>query len=759
MDGRIGDGTGGVAYNTVSGDAVITGPLVQAGYIGSIEFGPPPPVWTPRQVPVPRDGFENREAELAVLRGLVTPLDAGPPPPRTVLVTGLGGFGKTELVAQWADGPEVRERFPGGHLYVDLEDMRHDGAVDIGGVLGILLRSLHVDESWIPPRQPERAALFRTATAARPVLVVVDNARHAAEVRSLAPAGGLLVVLSRVRLVSLLADGAVEVTVDRLGREAAIRLVRRWRHTADEQAAADLVELCAGMPLALRAAGERLLERPHLSLEDLVHERTPDGGDGRDGGNGGDGAGGVDAVLDGVAAELPAHTRDLYRLLGLLPGTTFTPGLAAALGAERVDDALSDLMAVHLVARTGGEGSRFRLHDVARAHARARAAAERGRDGDAGERAAGRVLGAVVDYYVDTTAAADRLVLGDRFRLQETEPATGDPATAPGQAASAGPSGTTGPSGATGPSGTNGPSGAAGDATAAPGPAAPGPAGTVPARPFRTAAQAVEWLDAEKDNILAVMRVAAERRRHDAVWRLCESLWALFESRKHYADWIESHRLGIEAARWEGRVDAEVRMRNQLARAHYGLAEYDRAAEQLDRAAELLGSVADPRLPGIVFETRALLDLAAGRPGDAVVLFERALDANRGDRHGEIVQRYNLGQALLAAGRVQEAADVLDRAADDARETADDAMRSKVGLFLARARTALGELGPAVEAVVDAAVWAGRLNQFTKLDQALDLAAELAERTGDARLAEASRRKLRELRERMGAPAVPPDPA
>ncbi|MFF2923364.1 hypothetical protein ACFVTP_13330 [Streptomyces celluloflavus] len=687
MDSGRADGAGETVRNVVSGDAVVNGPVFQAGRIDSITFGTPTPL-TPRQVPAPRVGFVNRTAEFAELSAAAG-AHRQDSPPATIVITGLGGVGKTELVAQWV-WRELADRFPDGQLYADLAEVRRDGGIDVGGVIGTFLRALGVHESFIPAGLADRSALFRTATAGRRLLVVIDNAQHASEVRPLLPSHGLTVVLSRTRLASLVVDGAVPVTVEPLDRDAGVQLVRRWRDAgaderADDGAAALLVEVCGGLPLALRAAGEWLIERPHLSLQavvrDLADGRFPSG----------DGRAPVAAVFDAVAETFAEHTRTLYRILGCFPGTTFTAALARAAGAERFDDALRDLLTAHMAVGSGTP-DRFRLHDVVAAHARARTRGEPAEDVRA-------LRHRVTEFYLATAARADRLVFGRRFRLQE---AAGDGTTAEAQAL------------------------------------------------FTTRAEALEWLDAERANLLAVLRAAADEGRYDAVWRLCESLWALYHSRKHYADWIESHRLGIEAARREGRIDAEVRMRNQLARAHYELGEYERADAELDRAGELLGSVGDARLPGIVWETQGLLCLARSRPDDAIRLFERALRANEGDAHGIVVQSYNLGQAILAAGRPQQALDLLTGTLTRAEADNDDAMRPRIGIVRARCLQTLGLLDDALEAVTDAALLAERLGQVVKLDQALALAVELGDRIQNAQVQRASRAKVRELRAHAG---------
>ncbi|MEU6943151.1 regulator, partial [Streptomyces rubiginosohelvolus] len=132
---------------------------------------------------------------------------------------------------------------------------------------------------------------------------------------------------------------------------------------------------------------------------------------------GGTGEGGVgeavDSVLDSVVAGVSGHTRHLYDLLGVLPGTTATADLLTAVGATGVDEGLGELLSCRLavLVESSDRPRRYRLHDVVRAHARLRARAlpeERRR----------AVLRLVVDFYADAAAHGDALVLGDRFRIQ-----------------------------------------------------------------------------------------------------------------------------------------------------------------------------------------------------------------------------------------------------------------------------------------------------------------------------------------------------
>lgn len=682
MDGRGTDDSAG-AYdsagtrNLVSGEAVVHGPVLQAARIESIVFGSPEPVWaTPSQVPAPHRGFVNRTRELSLLSALLNSIEADGLD--IVLVTGMGGIGKSQLVTFWVAKQQLKERFPDGQLYVDLGEQRRDGAVDVSAVVAGFLRALKIREDRIPPGLAERSALLRSVTAGRRMLVVIDDARHAAEVRPLLPADGLVVVTSRRRIPGLVVDGALSVEVEPLDSRAGLRLVRRWRESADEETAGELVQLCGGLPLLMRAAGQWLIERPDLELADIIRLLSESREEALDG------------VFDSVLDVLPAPTRHLYGLLGCCPGTTFTTATAEAAGGQRVAEALSDLLNAHLAAPASSRGH-FALHDLAREHARARA----GRDPLVDRTA---VLRKVTEFFMSHAVRADRLAVGSGFRLHNA-----------------------------------------------------------PAEPdreplFHTSAEALGWLDAERANLLAVLRAAMDEGWYDAVWRLCDPLWALYHSRKHYADWIEAHQLAIEAAQWEGRLDVEVCMRNRLARAYYELGDLALADEQLDRAAPLLDAAADGRLSGMIWETMGLIELARSRPGEAIALFGRARDANaaEGDTHGIVVQTYQLAQALLAAGRLDDALGALAEAEEIAVGASDDGMRSRIGIVRGQVHRAGRRPELALESFTVAAEWAHRLGQLAKLEQVLPLVGETAGECGEARLRDLAERKAHELRAHLG---------
>jgi tetratricopeptide (TPR) repeat protein len=681
-----------VTSNSVSGGH-FHGPVLQAGSISIDTLTVAPRTRPrPRQIPVPNSGFVfvNRKAELLELRQS-TAETAGAGPARIVVVSGLGGVGKTQLVTHWAS---QQPDFTDGQLYADLADVRHDGGVDVGGVLGTWLRALGEDESEIGGSLSERAANFRTRTAGLRLLAVVDNAQQAAEIRPLVPAAGVLVVTSRRPLPGLTMDGAHPVTVGPLTAESGVELFRGWldEERGKHPALAELVALCDGLPLALRAVGSRLLDRPRHSVADVAAEladeqRRLEIMEGEQAA--------MSAALDAAYESLPEHSREALRVMGVFPGTTFTAELLEAAGVLRPDDALAALLAGQLATEVGGERAeqtgprRYRLHDLVRLHARRRAAEE------VPEAERQQLLCGFVDFYRERAASADVAVLGPRFRLSE-----------------------------------------------------------LPVPPhFTDSATALEWLDAERSNLLAVLRSAHSEGSYDAVWRLCESLWALYHSRKHVGDWIDSHRLGIEAAQWESRPDVETRLRNQLARAYMETGEHEMAEAELGRAAGLLGLLTEPRLPGMIWETQGLLRLARHQPEQAIALFTDARDANERsrDNHGVVVQSYNLGQALAQAGRPREAERVLMEALALAIRTFDDPMRSRIGIVQGQVQRALGQPEEAVRQTVNAAHWAARLGQRVKLDQALTSLLELAGEVEDPELGAAWRRQIETLRQRAGA--------
>nr|QIZ01195.1 helix-turn-helix domain-containing protein [Streptomyces sp. S1D4-11] len=215
----------------------------------------------PLQLPATVPDFTGRFALMRELDEILT--SAVDQVMAVAAVTGIGGVGKTTLAVHAAH--QARGAFPDGQLYVDLEGAGHRWAAEPETVLGAFLRALGTADSEVPDSLEERAALYRSLLSGRRVLVLLDNARDAAQVRPLLPgtAGCAALVTSRVRMVDL--AGAHLVDLDVMSPDEALpfftRIVGQERATAERGAALDVVTACGFLPLAIRIAASRLAVR------------------------------------------------------------------------------------------------------------------------------------------------------------------------------------------------------------------------------------------------------------------------------------------------------------------------------------------------------------------------------------------------------------------------------------------------------------------------------------------------------------------
>ncbi|MEQ4716037.1 tetratricopeptide repeat protein [Nonomuraea sp. B19D2] len=669
MTGRGDDGESSATgtHNEVSGQ--VTGGLVQARDIGTVNMGgpPPSPVRVPRQLPaMPRD-FVNRTRELALLDSV---LDEGP---AVAVISGLKGVGKSAISHRWAH--QARERFRDGQLYVDFKALRHRGGAEVGGVLAGFLRALGVHETWIPAELSERAGMYRSLTADMRLLVVVDDAEHAAEVIPLCPAsaGSAVVVTSHRRLGELLVAGAKPVTIEPLAEEPGVSLLAGMlgenRVAAEHDQAGELVRLCGGLPIALRVAGARLAQRPAWTIARIAGELMD--ANQRLDRLATEGRAVVEAVFQSAYEGLPEPAARLYRLLGVVPGAGFTLGVARAVLADGPEQALELLVDVNLVDED--EPGRYRFHDLVRLHA-ARCGQ---REEPEQEREA--ALRRVTDWYVGHVAAADA-ALGSRLRLADHQ----ERLSAVGQ-------------------------------------------------PFRTREEALDWLEAERMNVLAIVRAAAAREWDDVVWQIAEALWPLHHDRGHYADWLEANRLGVAAALRIGDPAVEARMRNQLARAHVELGAYDQAHEELRHARRAALAGGDRRMEAVVLESLGRAALAQGEPDQATGHFVAALAIHEeaGNARGVGLQSYHLGLAHNQAGRPGEAIAAFERALSGMAAPGDKAGRGRIQLGLGEAHRALGHHAEAVRSTETAAALLRECRVPARETQAWELLAELARDAGD----------------------------
>lgn len=294
----------------------------------------------PAQLPMDVRPFTGRGEQLSDLTRVLLG-EGGIEDATTAIVSavlGTAGVGKTALAVHWAH--RSRAAFPDGQLYVDLRGYDPHQPVSAAQALTGFLIALGVPRPEIPLRLEERAARYRTALDGRRLLVVLDNAASAAQVRHLLPGSPRCRVLitSRDSLSALVAmHGAHRVVLDALSRADALQLLRALvgeRIDAERPAAIDLAEQCARLPLALRVAAQLVLSRPTEALARLVaelgdHQRRLDLLD-----LGDDPRVAVRAVFSWSYARLADLPARLFRLFGLYPGPDIDAHSAAALAAS-----------------------------------------------------------------------------------------------------------------------------------------------------------------------------------------------------------------------------------------------------------------------------------------------------------------------------------------------------------------------------------------------------------------------------------------
>ncbi|MFD0630843.1 ATP-binding protein [Catenulispora yoronensis] len=328
---------------------------------------------TSLELPPADPQFIGRRPHLQQLRSMLarTANDGRGAP--VLALYGMGGVGKTSLAVQFAE--EVREEYPGGVLYLSL------GAAGTGGTtsldapdpatsLGRLLAALGVRAGEVPPEEEARRRLYHDRLVGRRVLVVLDDAKSAAQVRPLLARvrGCATVITSRRPLGLLEADPFTVGGLDEDDlRELLIRQVGAQRVAGEPDAARQIIRACGGLPLALRLVAARLGANKHWTLAELAGRLSLDefrSGDVR--------------VRDAIAvsyADLSARSRQAFRLLTLFPSVSLREWAPAPLLDIPVAEAplvMEDLVEAQLLeraARGTSNGNEYRFHSLVREYA------------------------------------------------------------------------------------------------------------------------------------------------------------------------------------------------------------------------------------------------------------------------------------------------------------------------------------------------------------------------------------------------------
>jgi tetratricopeptide (TPR) repeat protein len=243
----------------------------------------------------------------------------------------------------------------------------------------------------------------------------------------------------------------------------------------------------------------------------------------------------------------------------------------------------------------------------------------------------------------------------------------------------------------------------------------------------------MEWLDAERLNLLAATRWAVDQRAWPVAWQISGAMWPLFLHRKHYLDWLEFDRLGLVAARGGGDRVAEARMLNRLGLACTELGRFAEATEHHRTALAIWRDVGDRRKEADTVRRLGLVQSAAGQPADALRLFERsqAVFEEVGDTRSTAIALSERGRALITLGRPRDALAVLERALLLFTEVADPYNQADVGILLAHLHCLGGDLEEAESLLSGALAEMTARGSTAGTVRALEVLADTAEQRGD----------------------------
>jgi DNA-binding SARP family transcriptional activator/tetratricopeptide (TPR) repeat protein len=550
----------------------------------------------PRELPGPVRPFVGREAELKALTRRLDEVD-------TVVISvvgGTAGVGKTALAVHWAH--HVASRFPDGQLYVNLRGYDPGPPVRAADALAGFLRGLGVPDTALPAGTDERAARYRSLLAGRRMLVVLDNACGAEQVRPLLPGSRscVTVVTSRDSLGGLVArDGARRLDLDLLPETEAVGLLRALigeRVDAEPAAAAGLAARCAWLPLALRVAAERAAAEPGTLLADLLAQLADQRLDLLEGD--GDPRTAIRAVFSWSFRHLDEEAARSFRLLGLHPGLHFDAYAVAALAGVPLGHArrLLDRLARAGLIQPAGPG-RYGLHDLLRAYA-----AEQGPEAE--RRAA---LTRLFDYYLAAAAAAADAIF----------PADTDQPRVP----------------------------------------RPGP---VP--PVANPAAALAWLDAQRADLVAVAGYAARHGWPGHAIGLAATVFRYPQTGDLAVD-VAMHGHACRAAAQTGDRAAEAAALTRLGRAVSAQGRLGEAAVHFERALAKYREAGDGIGEARALVSLGFVGYGQGRYRQSAGFYRRALALYRqaGVASGEATVWQNLGLVDLRQGRHERAAGYFGR--------------------------------------------------------------------------------------------------
>ncbi|WP_165777442.1 AfsR/SARP family transcriptional regulator [Amycolatopsis antarctica] len=651
--------------------------------------------------------FTGRTAEVG---RLVTMAESTDDP--AVVITamnGMAGIGKTTIAVRVAH--LVARDYPDGQLFIDLHGYTPgQRPLDPANALDVLLRTLGVPPEQIPDGVQSRAGAWRSALAGRRMLVVLDNAKNAEQVRPLLPGapGVRVLVTSRHRLSTL--EGTTSFSIDLMPPAEAADLFRRVAgpDRTDADSAARVVELCGHLPLAIRIAAARFRNHARWTVEHLI-ERLRDerrrltelSSEDRS----------VMAAFAVSYGHLDAPEQRAFRFLSLHPGADFEVYGASALlgvGADDAERLLENLLDANLLSQHAVD--RYHFHDLLRQYARATAE----RDEPAASRR--EAVLRLAEHYLALGRAGERIV------------------------------------------------GAAGTADGLPGEGLP---------ELRSGENVREVVDAEQRNFSAIIRHAAENGLHEQTWRLVAVLCPALLRHGQVEDTVACYRIGLAAAKESGDRDGMTvlyrnlsttyvglgrfdealdalgdglaierergdsqgagRMLGNIAIVHMRQGQYEEALTHLDRSRELLYDNGTARDRAAILGNLGVVHSKLGRYGEAARYHREALAINteQGNRAFEVSGLVNVGWTCTLAGELDTAADHLRRALELSREVGAREDEARSLYLLADCLLRGGEPERALEHCREGLVLAREIANPDIEGHALDVLGRIHERLGD----------------------------
>jgi DNA-binding SARP family transcriptional activator/Flp pilus assembly protein TadD len=575
-----------------------------------------PGLEVPAQLPPDTVDFTGRDNQVRLLYDLLsTEPDEGRPGAVVIsAVAGMGGIGKTALAVHVAH--LLRGRFPDGQLYVDLQGASNP--LRPADVLGTFLCDLGVPSAAIPASEAARTARYRTALAARRMLIVLDDARDAAQLRPLLPgtAGSAVIVTSRGTLTDL--AGAALMDLDVLGAREAESLfdaiVGPRRAAAEPEARAAVLAYCAGLPLAIRIAASRLASRPNWSIADLSAKLADERRRLAELTTGDLGVRISFAVSYEALSPGGMDPARLFRLLGLASMAVLSlPAIAALAGqpADEVSAALETLTDIHLVGSPAPE--HFRLHDLLRDYAAELAENDNNQD--------------------DHNAALSRLFLW--YAEQVTIAAQ---VLAPARAAAIDPG-----------------------------------VHAIGSEKLTDPERVLAWCEGERPNLISAARRAAHLGMHDIAARIASETWGFFERTTHVADWLVMSQTGVSSARHLGNDAVLGRMLNCLGQVQSMRRCFEDSLRCFTEALAVLRGIGDRQGESMVLDSLAIDLFYQDRFEEALECLQSALAIHTAldDQWWAGLCLNNIGQVLVCLKRYDEALEHLRRALAIQRETSD----------------------------------------------------------------------------------------